>query len=158
MYYESREHRTRPVASAAEAATLILSGRAAIFDALTWTGNNRRLCAIDDGCIDRPWSEVAVIRLDTEKPLQIESITFAWLGDDEGKRLLEGVRYLEKCEVTDFAMGETAFPLDGNGTELIAWFSCGCCGENFRSTLAIQRIFDQDAGYGICPECEKFYR
>ena len=156
MYYESRDHRTRPVSSAAEAAALIVRNQAAIYDALTWTANGRTLCAVDDGHIDRPWSEVAVIRLDGERPVQIESITFAWLEGEEGQRILEGARYLERCEVTDFAMGPTAFPLDGNGYDVPATFACGCCGAGFRSTLAEQGTYDQDAGFGICPACVKF--
>lgn len=39
-----------------------------------------------------------------------------------------------------------------------AMFTCGCCGKSFRSTPDEQRIFDQDAGFGICPPCEMYYR
>lgn len=159
MYYEARQHKTRPVASAAEASALIVGGQAAIHDALTWTApGGRTLCALDDGHIDGAWSEVAVVRLDGERPIQIESITFAWLSGDENQRIAAGTEYLERCETTDFVMGPTAFPLDGSGENRPAWFSCGCCGQSFRSTLAEQGIFDQDAGYGICPACERYYR
>ena len=42
MFYESREHRTRPVSSAAEAAAIIVCNQAAIYDALTWTAETGR--------------------------------------------------------------------------------------------------------------------
>jgi hypothetical protein len=92
---------------------------------------------------------VAVIRLDVQPPIQIESITFSWCD------LNQAIGHLRECETTDFRMGETALPLDGLGEAIPAKFECGCCGQWFESTLAEQRPYDQDAGFGICPDCVK---
>lgn len=32
-------------------------------------------------------------------------------------------------------------------------YKCGCCGMWFRSSDEVQRKFDQDEGFGICPVC-----
>lgn len=32
-------------------------------------------------------------------------------------------------------------------------YNCGCCGLDFYSTPEVNRLFDQDEGYGICPSC-----
>lgn len=147
MYFEAREHQSRPVADAAEAARLIVDHEVRDFDALIWTGNGRRLAVVADGHIDKPWMEGAVIRLDVNPPIQIESITFAWCD------LNQATDHLRKCETTDFQMGRCSLPLDGRGEDVRAKFECGCCGKWFESTLTAQRPYDQDAGFGICPDC-----
>ena len=45
--------------------------------------------------------------------------------------------------------------LDPPGT---SYFSCGCCGNMFKSTYDKQEPFGQDAGYGICDRCEHYYK
>ena len=93
--------------------------------------------------------------LDLTNKMQIESITMAWIDTEEEK-----ARYLRECETTDFRMGSAGtmtLPLDGQGDDTKAWFECGCCGEGFESTLAKQRKYDQDNGYGICPGCSRRY-
>jgi hypothetical protein len=92
---------------------------------------------------------VAVINLDTNR--QLDSITFAWI-DTEA----EAISYLEKCQ-DSAPLGDSPanLPLDGNGDDSPADFECGCCGDNFTSTIADQRIHDQDEGFGYCPSCLK---
>jgi hypothetical protein len=147
MYYESIEHTRRNVESAAMAARIIHERTVHDYEALCWKGKNQRtFCAVADGGCNHPWFEVAVIDLDAM--VQIESITFGWVKDLEGK-----IWHLETCETIDFNMGRTQFPLDDQGLDTKAYFDCGCCGKRFKSTIRIQKQFDQDAGYGICPTC-----
>lgn len=148
MFYEAIDHRTRTVESAIQAATLIHTGNVHSYDALVWEANDRRLCAVADGGLNNPWFEVAVI--DLNRMVQIESLTVGWM-----KTLDRKIEYFQKCETTNHSMGETQFPLDGNGESLPATFTCGCCGESFESSLAEQRVFDQDEGYGTCKSCLK---
>lgn len=152
MYYQSISHITRKVSNAEEAAEIIHNHEAASFEALVWEGGGRTLAAVADGGLDNPWMEVAVIRLDVDPPVQIESITFAWIDGLEHK-----IAELRSCESTDFKMGRTSLPLDGDGEDRPAGFTCGCCGEWFTSTVAEQRKFDQDEGYGICESCNNRY-
>lgn len=152
MYYESIKHVTRKVSGAAEAAEIIDSHDALSYEALVWEGGGRTLAAVADGGLNNPWAEVAVIRLDVDPPVQIESITFAWIDGLDNK-----IAELKSCEITEFKMGRTSLPLDGAGEDRIAGFICGCCGEWFTSTIREQERFDQDEGYGICESCENRY-
>lgn len=148
MYYEAISHRSITVESAQEAATRIHEGNVCSCDALIWTAHDRKMCAVADGGLNRPWMEVAVI--DLNRKLQIESITFGWIDT-----LAEKIHHLELCETTEFVMREARLPLDGEGESKLANFTCGCCGEWFESTIEEQRVFDQDEGHGQCPSCIK---
>jgi len=151
MYYESRQHTSVPVADAAEAVHLIHTRQAVDSHCPTWTNNHgHRIALVDDSHIDAPWLEVAVINLDTKE--QYESITFGWCPTEAEK-----LGHVVECECgTTFARPAT-LPIEGQGEDRTCRFTCGCCGESFRSTLTLQKKFDQDAGYGICPNCEKYY-
>ena len=152
MYYQSRSHTSHPVADAREAVALIHSGRTASNDAYIWKNQNgHRIALVDDSHIDHPWGEVSVINVDTRE--QYESITFAWC-NSEAEKL--GV-VLGCQDGTSFARQNIILPLDGAEEEREAHFTCGCCGEVFRSTIAQQKRFDQDAGYGICPKHAHYY-
>lgn len=148
MFYESVSHTSRPVASAAEAATLIRCGSITSCQALIWQNSRgQRIAAVGDGGLDNPWFEVAVINLDANR--QIESITFGWIND-----LPTAIRYLEECQdATPLGNRPANCPLDGEGESTPTSFTCGCCGTGFMSTIAEQRIHDQDEGYGYCPKC-----
>jgi len=151
MYYEAIHHARRNVENAESAARLIHECiELHDYDAICWMSDNRTFCAVADGGLERPWFEVAVIDLDNM--IQIESITFGWC-----KSLREKILCLKKCETTHFRMGKTRFPLDGEGLDELAHFTCGCCGSWFESTPRLQRRFDQDAGHGICQQCERYY-
>lgn len=150
MYYHSRQHKTRCVRDAFEAAHLIHTGYVTSFDALTWETNGKKFVAVADGHIDDLWFEVAVIRIDTTTPVQIESLTFGWMKTEEEK-----ASSLRECETMDFPMWNTLLPLDGSNEECPVDFTCGCCDRRFISTIKKQRHFDQDEGYGICPRCQQ---
>lgn len=148
MYYEAISHAAVPVESAADAARRIKSGKAMSFQALIWNNTKgERIAAVADGGLDDPWGEVAIINLTTNR--QLESITFAWI-DTEA----EAIRYLEECQ-DDAPLSDrpAKLPLDGEGENRPANFECGCCGEGFTSTIAEQRVHDQDEGFGYCPKC-----
>jgi hypothetical protein len=150
MFYEAISHTSVPVDSAADAARRIRSREARSFDALIWKNSQgQRIAAVADGGLNSPWGEVAVINLDTNR--QLDSITFAWI-DTEA----EAISHLEKCQ-DSAPLGDSPanLPLDGEGDQRPADFECGCCGTNFTSTIADQRIHDQDEGFGYCPSCLK---
>jgi len=44
-------------------------------------------------------------------------------------------------------------PTTLNNVEKQVFFTCGCCGIGFKSTIAEQVKFDQDSGFGICDSC-----
>jgi hypothetical protein len=151
MYYETMMHERREVSGAAEAAELIHKGEVHDFDALCWSANGRQMVVVADNHCNNAWGEVAVI--DMARRVQIESITFAWIKDLEGK-----IQHLQTCETCDFQMGAIkGLPIDGKGDDTPAYFECGCCGESFKSTYATQKKYDQDNGYGICRRCSNAY-
>lgn len=149
MYYEAIDHKKRVVESAEAAARLINMGSVMGYDAICWTANGRELCCVGDGGINSTWSEVAV--LDLTNQCQVESITFAWCELDEQIAMLKG------CETGDFVMsraGTLTISINGSGLTKKAWFACGCCGIDFKSTIEQQKKYDQDNGYGYCSvEC-----
>ncbi len=154
MYYETMQHKRRPVSGPDEAAELIHKHEARQWEALTWKlDDGRELCAVADHTCEKPWFETAVIDLTNWQ--QIESITMGWIDDAEEK-----AKYLRECADTDFSMGKPGgakFPLDGENDDIQGWFECGCCGEGFQSTIAKQKRYDQDNGYGFCPSCVRSY-
>ena len=100
-------------------------------------------------------TEAAVLYQSEDKTVQFESITVDWCSESEIKifiREYENIEYL-KSEYHITELEGIAF----NSQQQLTWFDCGCCGSGFQSTIADQRKFDQDAGYGICPNCEKYY-
>lgn len=152
MYYEARRHERRNVESAEEAARLIHEEGTDLRDyqALVWLGENgHQFAAVADGHINNIWKEVAVIDLD--ESVQIDSITFGWIGTLEEKQAaLKACSSIER----EFRMGKCRLPLDGSHEQSQAWFICTCCGEDFKSTIEKQSKYDQDVGYGWCPSCE----
>lgn len=100
--------------------------------------------------------EAAVLLVKDGQYYALESITVPWCKDNE---LIGFVRSFQNVS----AMKETyglSFdnPVKVNDADTQVYFDCGCCGSGFRSTIRIQAKFDQDSGYGICPDCvERFY-
>ena len=95
-------------------------------------------------------TELAI--LDIDKMTQIESLTIGWVKGDKLKAVLN-------CCDNPCIMKKTGLVIkDG---EIIkqpkSMYECGCCGNGFYSTHKEQAKFDQDSGYGICPDCERFY-
>ena len=153
MYYESRSHTSHPVSGPEEAVRLIHNGELSSNRVPIWTNASKdRIALVPDGNINDPFFEVAVINLDAG--IQLESLTFGWM-----KTFEEKLDYVLEADAPGNAWHRVcAIPsLDGAQFERTAWFECGCCGERFRSTLAKQLPFDQDAGFGICPAHEHLY-
>ena len=153
MFYEAIQHKTVPVADATEAATKIKEGKALSYQALTWQNANGKFYVVSDSHIDdSAFAETALLQEINSEFFQIESITAAWI---------KSVKELAAC----FSKTETDPPIKrktqlivGKPTNQIAWFECGCCGTGFKANVAEQLEYDQDAGYGICPDCEKYYK
>ena len=151
MYYEARTHTSHPVSGPEEAVRLIHEGKLTSNRVPIWTNESGdRIALIPDGHIDDPFLEIAVIDLDVA--LQYESLTFGWM-----KSFEEKLKYVVEAAKPGWHRVCAIPSLDGKDFERTAWFECGCCGERFRSTLAKQLPFDQDAGFGICPAHEHLY-
>jgi len=154
MYYEAIVHKLHPVASSDEAAKVIKSGNVNDWDAVSWKGSDgKNYIAVNDAHIDdSAFAETAVIRDDDGVFTQLESITVAWCKSPE-----EVGKYFKQVETQDFTMGKTQLII-GSPTDLQrANFICGCCGEWFKDFVKKQLTYDQDNGYGICPDCQKYY-
>ena len=151
MYYEARTHTSHPVSGPEEAVRLIHEGQLSSNRVPIWTDESGdRIALVSDGHIDNPFFETAVINLDAG--LQYESLTFGWM-----KSFEEKLKHVVEAAKPGWHRVCTIPSLDGKNFERTAWFECGCCGERFRSTLAKQLPFDQDAGFGICPDHEHLY-
>lgn len=152
MYYESISHEIVQVADATEAANKIKTGKTLSHQALSWESPNGRFYVVSDCHIDSDaFAETAVLQEIDSEFFQIESITAAWINS--------------KQELARYFVNATKFPPINRKTQLIvgkptnqtAFFTCGCCGNGFNSNVAYQLTFDQDNGYGICTNCEKYY-
>lgn len=109
--------------------------------------NDQRTCE----CV----TEAAILNL--TKMTQIESVTLDWL---EQENWLAYFTRLFNNPYTGFEK-PLDFTISGNkitsDKPRLALFECGCCGTGFHSDYQYQVKFDQDAGYGICPDCEKWH-
>jgi len=153
MYYESISHTVVPVADAAEAATRIKKGKTAAHEALCWTNSNGKFYVVSDSHIDNSaFAETAVLQEINSEIFRIESITAAWI-----KSTKELADYFRSAETEPAYMIQTSL-IVGKPTTQIARFECGCCGTGFKANVAEQLEFDQDNGYGICTDCEKYYK
>lgn len=145
MYFEARQNEVRPLRGRfsfrrlAEEIKQLSPGEA--ITAKGWlfvndqpTDNHGRLL------------EVAILTQEGEEFYQWESLTADWVQLWELENWLES--WIEKPN--------RAFrrPVAFNQDHAPAWFLCGCCGTSFQSTMKDQRRHDQDAGFGICPDCE----
>jgi len=153
MFYESISHVITPVADAAEAATKIKQHTARSTEALCWQNTNGKFYVVSDSHIDdSPFAETAVLQEINSEFFQIESITAAWIDTEK-----------ELAEYFETAMAEPAIKrktqlIVGQPTNQFAAFTCGCCGSRFRGNVKEQLEFDQDQGYGICSDCEQYYK
>jgi hypothetical protein len=154
MYYESIVHRLRPVASSEEAARLIYSGEVNAYDAVSWKGSdNKNYIAVSDTHIDdRAFGETALLLADNGVFFQMESITIAWIHSVE-----KVIKYFKQIETQDFKLGKHQLIIGAPTDEQKANFTCGCCGNWFNDFVKKQLTFDQDSGYGICPDCQKYH-
>jgi hypothetical protein len=159
MYYEARVHELIEVISAEAAAGLIRSDKMYAYQVPCWNSQNGlyKMYAVPDGHIDNPFLEIAILRKpssDENAPLmQVESITNGWIRSTNALAI-----YLQDAEKSDIVMNSNATLIVGNpkGDEQ-ANFTCGCCGNWFSGNVQEQLKFNQDAGYGICNGCKKWY-
>ncbi|MEP2668915.1 MAG: hypothetical protein ABJH04_07965 [Cyclobacteriaceae bacterium] len=145
MYFESRLHNIKEIASSMECAKLIKEGKASIGDAMQF--NNCLVVA--DGNVDDPFFEVAVLQKAQDGSFdQIESITNGWISSVE-----ELAKSFDQAVESPCKMGKANITFKAFKPAQKKWFTCGCCDEDFLGIAAEQAKFDQDAGYGICPPC-----
>lgn len=151
MYFECVKHEVKHVESAAEAAKLAKSGTIPSYIALCWKSSNGTFLAVSDTHVDDvAFGQTAIIKQEEDFFIQKESITVAWIN---------GVKRVESC----FNSSETSSTnrkvslIIGEPTDQVAWFTCGCCGESFKDSVKKQLEFDQDEGFGICKQHEKYY-
>jgi hypothetical protein len=153
MFYESISHKVVPVADAAEAATKIKEGNASSPEAFCWENANGKFYVVSDSHINNcTFAETAVLQEIDSEFFQIESITAAWIETKE-----ELARYFIEAE-TEPAIKRKTQLIIGKATNQVADFWCGCCGRQFEDNVAKQHAHDQDDGYGICDNCEKYYK
>ncbi len=159
MYYESRVHEVISTSDAYDAARKIKNGTFHSYQVATWTSKDRQyqFFAVPDGHLDNPLLELAILRKEIAKAhsgyQQVESITNGWI---ESPEVL--AKYLIEAETSEWIMAGNAQLIVGKpkGDET-ANFTCGCCGSWFEGNVKDQLKFDQDAGYGICNDCKRYY-
>lgn len=152
MYFEARIHALREVESRMQVALLIKEQKVPWYEVLAWAGEKYTFLCVADGHVENPFLEVAILRQEEDGTYYlIESITAGWIETPE------------KLEL-ELAEAERANPIRKaqliigapHGYE-IAMFTCGCCGKRFKGNVKEQLKYDQDAGYGKCEECIKYF-
>lgn len=94
--------------------------------------------------------EVAVVDQERGK---LESITVGWC-----RSVGEVLRYFRECLLPDAPVVNKNCRVPLSGTEIkIVHLECGCCGQSFSDDYHAQKRFDQDTGFGICKDCQKYY-
>ena len=96
--------------------------------------------------------EVAALYENSNKFYQFESLTIDWMNDKEIQNCIK--KYADTNYLIKEYNIESKKPTNLNDENQLNYFNCGCCGNFFKSTIKKQKIFDQDAGYGICSNCE----
>ena len=152
MYYEARTHQLLPVANAMDAAIKIKGGLVANYQVPTWTEGLNPVYIVPDGHINNPMFELAILTNINGELTQVETITNGWIDTTE-----ELEEYFTKALSNNYNMGKAQLIIDKPTGKETANFECGCCGNGFKSNVKYQQNFDQDAGFGICPKCEKYY-
>jgi hypothetical protein len=153
MFFQSKIHKVVKVNDATEAANKIKSGDVLDYHALNWQNENGDFYAVSDAHIDDSYfAETAVLMKENGLFFQLESITAAWI--DSACKLAQ---YFKNAE-TDRQFKLKVDLIIDEATNQIAWFTCGCCGTGFKDSVKYQLDFDQGAGYGICKDCEKYYK
>jgi hypothetical protein len=152
MFYESISHKVVPVADAAEAATKIKEGNASSPEAFCWENANGKFYVVSDSHINNfTFAETAVLQEIDSEFFEIESIS---------TEIIE-----TKEELTQYFVNAVKYPqikiktqlIIGKATNQVADFWCVCCERQFEDNVAKQHAHDQDDGYGICDNCEKYY-
>tara|TARA_R110002050_G_scaffold271612_3_gene415109 strand:- start:472 stop:990 length:519 start_codon:yes stop_codon:yes gene_type:complete len=100
--------------------------------------------------------EAALLYQFSNKTVQFESVTVDWCSDLQIMKLIIEYGNTELLK-SDYGIDNLS-PIRFNDQEAMSWFDCGCCGTGFKSTISYQSKFDQDAGYGICTDCDSYYK
>lgn len=151
MYFEAIIHQKLPVADAQAAATAYRTTSQS-YQTPCFSIGSDTFYLVADHYVDSPKAECAVLMERDGKFYQIESITSAWIDTNEEfeKSIVKAVTEIE-------IYGEVNIIFDkAKGTET-ANFECGCCGNGFTGNVKRQLEYDQDSGFGICPDCEQYY-
>jgi hypothetical protein len=154
MYFEPRTHELVSVSSAHEAAEKIKDGTIKSYQVATWPTHNDPtvfMYAVPDGHLDNMMLELAMLRksVNEKQFLQVESITNGWI--DSIKGLADCLLNSETANDPIFIKPVQIIFGQPEGHE-IATFECSCCGESFRDNVKKQLAYDQDSGYGVCPD------
>lgn len=152
MYYESIVHKERKVSGPEEAATFIKEGKVLCYEALSWPVEDGTMFAVSDAHIDdTPFGETALILKQEDRFYKVESITVAWCD------LAKTIKHFKRASEDADVLGETQLLIGEAPPTAKADFTCTCCGEWFTGIVVEQLKFHQDNGYGVCPECVKYY-
>ena len=150
MFYEARIEKIRHFENLQD---LLLFKNGFCYNVLYTVYHDGQLFALANDQINAS-SLVEVAILNLSKGLQIESITLSWFeGDFESylKKLFSLTEYVW-CKKLKFKIYDNRIVHDVK--QPLAFFECGCCGKGFKSDFKYQLQFDQDAGFGICKDCE----
>ena len=146
MYYESRTYKVMdPSGSYDELVNNINNSPDSVVHTII-NEKGHKIAFVPDGHIDHPKQELAILDLTDNK--QLESWTWAWIKEEKK------VDEIKAIANTDYVMSES---IHFNDQVANVFFTCGCCGTSFQSTIEEQRKFDQDSSYGICDSCSKYY-
>lgn len=151
MYFESRKHELKECESIPELLNTLKNSPDYIVPVIK-NNKGESVAFVADGHIDNIRLEIAIINLSTQT--QTESWNFGWVKDNSESILINTVKDL--IENKYIFRKNVILPLYDNSTTLKhkSDFTCRCCGKTFQSTIQYQEQFDQDNGFGICPECE----
>ena len=146
MYFENRiASEVFSVKSAENVVKLLNHG----YNASMINDSGDKIIFVDDGGLDQPFFEVAVIN--QTQSHQVDSITWDWVEEDAAK-----INLVNKVLNTDFQM----YPNRSHSVPLTiddmrhnkAWYSCSTCGEIFVSTYDEQCEYDLYFGIGYCQD------
>lgn len=156
MYFETITHELVMVSNAREAAEGIKSKRFVHYQVPSWNHNGVQWFIVSDThADDSAFGESAIIVHAHGHYIQVESFTIAWMKDID--QLVSDLENL---------YDETTWPIKKpvnlildiiEGTEM-AQFDCGCCGTRFKGNVKEQLEYGQDAGFGICDNCNHNYK
>jgi hypothetical protein len=157
MYYETIPHELAMYASPVDVAAAIKSGNTPHYVALGWIspiGNEKMICVSDNHADGRPFYETAILKEHgSGEYYQVETYTFGHMSEAQ---VIEGL--IEIQDPRNWAtMGKTSLIIDKVKGSEVAWFDCGCCGTRFKDNVKRQLEFGQDAGFGICRDCDHYY-
>lgn len=147
MYYETVIHEKLTVNTLTEVSELLINKKPACYKAINWDN----FYFVNDAHIDDPpFSEVAVLFKKEDDYYQFESLSGTALEVDDLNMIINDYlnnKYVDRLKYLLFEKNDN----------VKAYFTCGCCGNRFYSNVSYQLKFNQDNGYGICPQCIKYY-